>query len=145
MVKNRICEYRSARKMSQNELSDLLPGRPGKTILSLIENGHVLPSLDLLIDICRVFDCTPLDLYDASDLDLAIRDAEGGARAKAKGRTASVFLSDEIIDAIKEVGYSDVGDWLRESKRKLLHDRDLRRMTQRITFTPPILQSNDLK
>lgn len=134
MVKNRICEYRSARKMSQTELSDLLPGRPGKTVLSLIENGHVLPSFELLDAICRVFDCTPFDLYDASDLDLAV--SNGGGRGKTNGRTATVFLSDEIIEAIKEVGYSDVGDWLRESKRKLLHDRDIRRMTQRITISP---------
>lgn len=144
MVKNRICEFRMAFKMSQTDLSDFLPGKPGKTVLSLIENGHVLPTSDLLEALCLVFGCTPFDLYDASDLVLGANDSKGGGRDE-NARTVTVRITDELSEAINEVGYSDIGDWLREAKRKLLHDRDIRRMTQRITISPSISQSSVLK
>ncbi len=134
MVRNRIHEFRLAKDMSQVQLADRLPDSPGNTILSLIETGRVLPTREMLDALCRIFDCTPIDLYDKDDLDLGAVSDEGGERGSQNGRLVSMRISNEIIDALKEVGYNDVSDWLRESKRKLLHDRDIRRMTQRITI-----------
>lgn len=61
MVKNLIRKYRTDRKLSQTELSDLMHGSPGKTVLSLIENGHVLPTSEVLKSLCSALDCKPTD------------------------------------------------------------------------------------
>ena len=148
MVKNRIRELRIARDMSQNDLSDLIPSKPGKTVLSLIENGHVLPTQDVLEAICDAFDCTPLDIYDENDLDLTIATRKGGDLGDPKGRMATIFIDEDAMDAIEELGYQDPAEWLRESKRRLLRERDIRQYTGHtfIKWIPPIsAQSNSLK
>ena len=123
MVKNRIKKFRTERwDMSQAELSDMLPGKPGKTVLSLIENGHVLPTPETMASLCAIFSCSPSDLYDESDLRFVDNggDLDGGDRITVK-------VSQEFLEALEELGYSDAKEWLHEVRRNLLKERDIRR------------------
>ncbi|MBR6982073.1 MAG: helix-turn-helix transcriptional regulator [Ruminococcus sp.] len=130
MVKNRIKKFRTERwDMSQAELSDMLPGKPGKTVLSLIENGHVLPTPETMASLCAIFSCSPSDLYDESDLRFVDNggDLDGGDRITVK-------VSQEFLEALEELGYSDAKEWLHEVRRNLLKERDIRRAST-MTFT----------
>ncbi len=130
MVKNRIKKFRTERwDMSQAELSDMLPDKPGKTVLSLIENGHVLPTPETMASLCAIFSCSPSDLYDESDLRFVDSggDLDGGDRI-------TVRVSSEFMEALEELGYSDVKEWLNEVRRNLLKERDIRRAST-MTFT----------
>ena len=130
MVKNRIKKFRTERwDMSQAELSDMLPGKPGKTVLSLIENGHVLPTPETMASLCAIFSCSPSDLYDESDLRFVDNggDLDGGDRI-------TVRVSQEFLEALEELGYSDVKEWLHEVRRNLMKERDIRRAST-MTFT----------
>ena len=123
MLKNRIKKFRTERwDMSQAELSDMLPGKPGKTVLSLIENGHVLPTPETMASLCAIFSCSPSDLYDESDLRFVDNggDLDGGDRITVK-------VSQEFLEALEELGYSDAKEWLHEVRRNLLKERDIRR------------------
>jgi len=131
MVRNLIRKYRTDRNLSQAELSDLMPGSPGKTVLSLIENGHVLPTCDVLESLCDVLKCTPTDLYDANDLNLMKAVDEGGG-FDASETVVTIIVTKEVEEALKELGYSDVNEWLDEERRNLLKTRDIRLMSKRI-------------
>ena len=132
MVTNRIRKYRTEQKLSQNELSDMLPKSPGKTILSLIENGHVLPTRDMLESICSALRCTPSDLYDTNDLMLM---PTNGGDLPNGSKAVVVTVSNGFEEALKELGYASVEEWLNEAKRSLLKDLDIRRMNQRIVIS----------
>lgn len=130
MVKNRIKKFRTEKwDLSQAELSDMLPGKPGKTVLSLIENGHVLPTPETMASLCAIFSCSPADLYEESDL----RYVDPGGDLDGADKIV-VRISDDFKDALAELGYGDVKEWLNEVKRNLLKERDIRRAST-MTFT----------
>ncbi len=126
-----IRKYRAERQMSQTQLSDALPGAPGKTILSLIENGHVLPTKETMDAICKVFDCQPTDLFNASDLSFLPSDGGGLTNGY---KVMTVTVTPGIEDALKELGYTDIQEWLNEARRSLLKDLYIQRMNQHIVI-----------
>lgn len=66
-MKTRIRELRKARKLSQEELADLV-GTTRQTITS-IEVGKYIASLPLAYKIARVFGLTIEEVFDFSDLE----------------------------------------------------------------------------
>ena len=66
-MKTRIRELRKARKLSQEELADLV-GTTRQTITS-IEVGKYTASLPLSYKIARVFGLTIEEVFDFSDLE----------------------------------------------------------------------------
>ena len=66
-MKTRIRELRKARKLSQEELADLV-GTTRQTITS-IEVGKYTASLHLAYKIARVFGLTIEEVFDFSDLE----------------------------------------------------------------------------
>ena len=66
-IKTRIRELRKARKLSQEELADLV-GTTRQTITS-IEVGKYTASLPLAYKIARVFGLTIEEVFDFSDLE----------------------------------------------------------------------------
>ncbi|MCI6851336.1 MAG: helix-turn-helix transcriptional regulator [Clostridiales bacterium] len=66
-MKTRIRELRKARKLSQEELADLV-GTTRQTITS-IEVGKYTASLPLAHKIARVFGLTIEEVFDFSDLE----------------------------------------------------------------------------
>ena len=66
-MKTRIRELRKARKLSQEELADLV-GTTRQTITS-IEVGKYTASLPLVYKIARVFGLTIEEVFDFSDLE----------------------------------------------------------------------------
>ena len=133
MVKNRIRMFRNDKlDLSQGKLSEMLPGKPGKTVLSLIENGHVLPTPETMTALCSIFSCTPLDLYDESDILYSSKNNSGGDLDSVK--EGHINIKSETFDALKELGYNSLQEWINESQRELLKNRDLRRAST-MTFT----------
>lgn len=66
-MKTRIRELRKERKLSQEELADLV-GTTRQTITS-IEVGKYIASLPLAYKIARVFGLTIEEVFDFSDLE----------------------------------------------------------------------------
>lgn len=140
MVANRIHEYRRKTNMSQSALSSSFLNNIGHTVVSLVENGHVLPTRDMLRQLCKAFDCSPDDLYSMSDLDLL---GHGGLTSD-DNETATITVTPAMRMALKELGYNDVYEWMRESERMLVRNMHIQRMNQSVVLTidaPPISQT----
>lgn len=119
MVKNRINEYRTKKGITQADLADQISGKPNKSLVSIIETGSALPTVDFLRDMCKALDCTPLDLYDADDINLTLPFKE----EIQKDSSIRIRLSDEerekFDEALATVGYGSFEEWFREVFRRL--------------------------
>lgn len=64
-----VRHYRLNAGMSQDELA----AKVGvcKTVISLLENGHVLPTKATMNGLCNVLGCKMNDLYDLRDIDFS--------------------------------------------------------------------------
>ena len=62
-----ISMIRKERGISQQELADKL--NINRTLLSQIETGLVLPTLDTLLNIARILDCLITDLYRKEEIN----------------------------------------------------------------------------
>lgn len=116
MVKNRIKEYRTKLGISQSDFCEKLGCNPGKTIISLIENGHVLPTQEILASICDALGCEAGDLYDSSELRLVLGNID------RSGTTITVpdWMLESIEDALDVLSYKSINEWFRDSYRRLL-------------------------
>ena len=63
-----IQTLRDERGISQQELANKL--NINRSLLSHIETGKVLPSMDTLIKIARILNCLVIDLYKEEDLNI---------------------------------------------------------------------------
>lgn len=120
MVSNRIRELLADRKMSARNLSDELTDC-NAAILSYIINGRALPTAETLKEMCEQLGCSPEDLYDSKDVDLL--------SVFEKWRTDVACLDSEVgkwfdpeesaalRKALAALGYSCVGEWIREMWR----------------------------
>ena len=123
MVSNRIRTLLSDRKMSAKKLSDELTDC-NAAILSYIINGRALPTAASLKEMCELLGCAPTDLYDSKDVDLL--------SVFEKWRTDVACLDSEVgkwfdpeesaalRKALAALGYSCVGEWIREMWRSTL-------------------------
>lgn len=64
-MKNEIRVYRAKKRITQDELADLLG--VSRQTLSAIENNKYFPSLELALKIARVFGCTVDELFSLDD------------------------------------------------------------------------------
>lgn len=62
-----ISIIRKERGISQQELADKL--NINRALMSQIETGLVLPSLDILLNIARILDCLITDLYRKENIN----------------------------------------------------------------------------
>lgn len=140
MVKNKIKQRREMAKFSQQKLSDLLPSKPGKTLLSMIENGHALPTPELMDEICKLFCCLPTHLYDEKDLVFTgVNDTVDDDRNVFK-----LKLSQETIDALIDIGYASPDEWFRDVQRQVQEKVDIRVTRRIVAENLKLLQSIDI-
>ncbi len=64
-MKNEIRVYRAKKRITQDELADLLG--VSRQNLSAIENNKYFPSLELALKIAKVFGCTVDELFSLDD------------------------------------------------------------------------------
>ncbi len=62
-----ISIIRKERGISQQELADKL--NINRALMSQIETGLVLPTLDILLNIARILDCLITDLYRKEEIN----------------------------------------------------------------------------
>lgn len=72
MVPNRIRDMRVQAGLSQEDVADSLPNEVTRVIVSFLEGGKVLPTVESMKGLCDLFICSPTDLYDPGELDLAL-------------------------------------------------------------------------
>ena len=63
-----IQTLRDERGISQQELANKL--KINRSLMSHIETGKVLPSMDTLLKIARILNCLVIDLYKEEDLEI---------------------------------------------------------------------------
>lgn len=61
-----IQTLRDERKITQQQLADKL--KINRSLMSHIETGKVLPSMDTLLKIARILNCLVIDLYHEEEL-----------------------------------------------------------------------------
>lgn len=137
MVPNRIRDMRVQAGLSQDEVAESLPEEVNRSIVSFLECGKVLPTVESMKGLCDLFICSPTDLYDPSELDLALAETypdvvarppakKGGGRgAGHEGMTEfRVWVKPEekaaLESAIAKLGYRNTTEWFREVFRGAL-------------------------
>lgn len=123
MGNNRIRAVLADRKMPAKHLSDGLTDC-NAAILSYIINGKVLPTPDKLREMCELLGCSPEDLYDSTDVDLLAvfeKWRTGVARLDSEvGKWFDPEESEALRKALAALGYTCVGEWIREMWRGTL-------------------------
>lgn len=135
MAENRIRDMRVRAGLTQGEVADRLPDDVNRVVMSFIESGKVLPTARSLFELCKMFKCTPSDLYDPADLHLMTEsrvEAETDQQKKPANRGRGhdrmtefrVWMSAEEKDALErailKLGYRSASEWFREAFRALL-------------------------
>lgn len=137
MVPNRIRDMRVQAGLSQEDVADSLPNEVTRVIVSFLEGGKVLPTVESMKGLCDLFICSPTDLYDPGELDLALAETypDAVARPPAKkggGRGAGhegmtefrVWVKPEekaaLESAVAKLGYRNTTEWFREVFRGAL-------------------------
>lgn len=137
MVHNRIRDMRVQAGLSQEDVADRLPNEVTRVIVSFLECGKVLPTVESMKGLCDLFICSPTDLYDPGELDLALAETypdvvarppakKGGGRgAGHEGMTEfRVWVKPEekaaLESAVAKLGYRNTTEWFREVFRGAL-------------------------
>jgi DNA-binding XRE family transcriptional regulator len=137
MVPNRIRDMRVQAGLSQEDVADSLPNEVTRVIVSFLEGGKVLPTVESMKGLCDLFICSPTDLYDPGELDLALAETypdvvarppakKGGGRgAGHEGMTEfRVWVKPEekaaLESAVAKLGYRNTTEWFREVFRGAL-------------------------
>lgn len=124
MTHNRIKEVLADRKVSAKELAECVDGC-NASIMSYIANGKALPTMECLRAMCDLLECSPADLYDATDVDLlSLFLSRDSATESRKSHELGEWFSDEEVASLQKAllafGYSGIGEWLREMWRNTL-------------------------
>ena len=137
MVHNRIRDMRVQAGLSQEDVADSLPNEVTRVIVSFLECGKVLPTVESMKGLCDLFICSPTDLDDPGELDLALAETypdvvarppakKGGGRgAGHEGMTEfRVWVKPEekaaLESAVAKLGYRNTTEWFREVFRGAL-------------------------
>lgn len=130
MVPNRIRDMRVQAGLSQEDVANSLPEEVNRVIVSFLEGGKVLPTVDSMKRLCDLFVCSPTDLYSPGELELTLPEAH--PRKKSRGRGAGhegmtefrVWLKPEekaaLESTVTKLGYRNTAEWFREALRGLL-------------------------
>ena len=134
MTENNIRSMRVRAGLSQEDVASSLPEGTNRVMVSFMEAGRTLPTVDGMKALCDLFICSPSDLYLLDDLDLSLSEqfptkcststkTSGGGRGPGhEGMTEfRVWVKPEEKEAIeKAVGYRSGAEWFREAQRALL-------------------------
>lgn len=137
MVSNRIRDMRIRAGLSQDDVAESLPEEISRSIVSFLECGKVLPTVESMKGLCDLFICSPTDLYDPSELDLSLTETYPGVvvgppAKKGGGRGAGhegmtefrVWVKPEekaaLESAVAKLGYRNTTEWFREVFRGTL-------------------------
>ncbi len=137
MTENNIRSMRVRAGLSQEDVASSLPEGTNRVMVSFMEAGRTLPTVDGMKALCDLFICSPSDLYLLDDLDLSLSEqfptkcssstkASGGGRGPGhEGMTEfRVWVKPEekeaIEKAIAKLGYRSSAEWFREAQRALL-------------------------
>lgn len=140
MTENNIRSMRVRAGLSQEDVASSLPEGTNRVMVSFMEAGRTLPTVDGMKALCDLFICSPSDLYLLDDLDLSlskrfpakcslsagrIAGAGGGRGSGHEGMTEfRVWIKPEEKKAIEKalvaLGYRSGAEWFREAQRALL-------------------------
>lgn len=136
MTENNIRSMRVRAGLSQEDVASSLPEGTNRVMVSFMEAGRTLPTVDGMKALCDLFICSPSDLYLLDDLDLTLSEQfptkcststkTGGGRGPGhEGMTEfRVWIKPEekeaIEKAIAKLGYRSSAEWFREAQRALL-------------------------
>ena len=94
MVPNRIRDMRVQAGLSQEDVADSLPNEVTRVIVSFLEGGKVLPTVESMKGLCDLFICSPTDLYDPGELDLALAETYPDVLPDRLQRRVAVVVPD---------------------------------------------------
>lgn len=136
MTENNIRSMRVRAGLSQEDVASSLPEGTNRVMVSFMEAGRTLPTVDGMKALCDLFICSPSDLYLLDDLDLSLSEQfptkcstsakTGGGRGPGhEGMTEfRVWVKPEEKEAIEKtvakLGYRSSAEWFREAQRALL-------------------------
>lgn len=137
MTENNIRSMRVRAGLSQEDVASSLPEGTNRVMVSFMEAGRTLPTVDGMKALCDLFICSPSDLYLLDDLDLSLSEqfptkcststkTSGGGRGHGhEGMTEfRVWVKPEekeaIEKAVAKLGYRSGAEWFREAQRALL-------------------------
>lgn len=72
MTENNIRSMRVRAGLSQEDVASSLPEGTNRVMVSFMEAGRTLPTVDGMKALCDLFICSPSDLYLLDDLDLSL-------------------------------------------------------------------------
>lgn len=104
-----------------------LTGTSAKVIVSMIENGHVMPTVSIMRTLCELFHCKPDDLYGKEDLDICLSDDW------KRTDTVSLGASKELSFATHVLGYASVGEWFEDMSRRTVNEAKIVNAADRFT------------
>lgn len=137
MTENNIRSMRVRAGLSQEDVASSLPEGTNRVMVSFMEAGRILPTVDGMKALCDLFICSPSDLYLLDDIDLSLSKqfptqcspstkVSGGGRGPGhEGMTEfRVWVKPEekeaIEKAVAKLGYRSGAEWFREAQRALL-------------------------
>lgn len=137
MTENNIRSMRVRAGLSQEDVASSLPEGTNRVMVSFMEAGRTLPTVDGMKALCDLFICSPSDLYLLDDLDLSLSEqfptkcststkTSGGGRGHGhEGMTEfRVWVKPEekeaVEKAVAKLGYRSSAEWFREAQRALL-------------------------
>lgn len=136
MTENNIRSMRVRAGLSQEDVASSLPEGTNRVMVSFMEAGRTLPTVDGMKALCDLFICSPSDLYLLDDLDLSLSEqfptkystsakAGGGRGPGHEGMTefrvwVKLEEKEAIEKAVAKLGYRSSAEWFREAQRALL-------------------------
>lgn len=137
MTENNIRSMRVRAGLSQEDVASSLPEGTNRVMVSFMEAGRTLPTVDGMKALCDLFICSPSDLYLLDDLDLSLSEqfptkcststkTSGGGRGPGhEGMTefrvwVKLEEKEAIEKAVAKLGYRSSAEWFREAQRALL-------------------------
>lgn len=136
MTENNIRSMRVRAGLSQEDVASSLPEGTNRVMVSFMEAGRTLPTVDGMKALCDLFICSPSDLYLLDDLDLSLSEqfptkcstsakADGGRGPGHEGMTefrvwVKLEEKEAIEKAVAKLGYRSSAEWFREAQRALL-------------------------
>ena len=130
MATNRLKLKRIQKGLSQGALAKLLPNGMTAMGLSFIETGKAMPTKEGLRAICSTLECTPFDLFDEDDLNLASSSTASRSDFASMNTRKNGFVEfrtlitqeekAQLEEAMKVLGYRGPSEWFREAFRSLV-------------------------
>lgn len=121
---NHLKEKRVASGITQETVAKALYGSTSHTLVSLLESGRCLPTMEGMKKLCELFNCKPSDLFDAETAALYMVRRQSEPAPEKPGDTLVRLRfwvkADEkkaLEKAVAQLGYTSTTEWMREQMR----------------------------